>query len=39
MVSCIERFNQILTHQVSAIVGAAKALERAVFQKNGLKLS
>jgi hypothetical protein len=37
-VACIERFNQILAHQVTAIVGAAKALERAVFQNNWLKL-
>ena len=38
-VSCIERFNQILAHQVTAIIGAAKALERAVFQNDWLKLS
>ncbi len=37
-VSCIERFNQILAHQVTAIIGAAKALERTVFQSNWLKL-
>ena len=37
-VSCIERFNQILAHQVTAIIGAAKALERAVFQSDWLKL-
>src|SRR5439155_1062511 len=30
-VSCIERFNQILAHQISAIIGAAEALERTVF--------
>src|SRR4029077_6304307 len=37
-VSCIERFNQILAHQVTAIIRAAKALERTVFQSDWLKL-
>src|SRR4029077_4957725 len=37
-VSCVERFNQILAHQVTAIIGAAKALERAVFENDWLKL-
>jgi hypothetical protein len=37
-VSSIERFNQILAHQVAAIIGAAKALERTVFQSDRLKL-
>src|SRR4029077_9137151 len=36
-VSCIERFNQILAHQVTAIIRAAKALERTVFQNDWLK--
>src|SRR4029077_7783603 len=37
-VSCIERFDQILAHQVAAIIGAAKALECTVSQSNWLKL-
>src|SRR4029077_5666897 len=37
-VSCIERFNQILAHQVTAIIRAAKALERTVFQSDWLKV-
>ena len=37
-ISCVERFNQVLAHQVTPIIGAAKTLERAVFQNNWLKL-
>jgi hypothetical protein len=37
-ISCIERFNQILAHQITAIIRAAKALERTVFQSDWLKL-
>src|SRR6187401_1435617 len=37
-VSGIQRFNQILAHQVTAIIGAAKALKRTVFQSDWLKL-
>jgi hypothetical protein len=37
-VSCIERFIQILAHQITAIVRAAEALERTVFQSDWLKL-
>ena len=36
-VRCIERLNQILAHQVSAVIGAAEALERAILQRDRLK--
>ena len=36
-VSCIERLTQVLAHEVSAIVGAAEAFERTVFQSDRLK--
>ena len=36
-ISCIERLNQILAHQVSAIIGAAETLERAVLQRDWLE--
>ena len=35
-VSSVERLNQILAHQITPIVGAAKALKRAVFQSDWL---
>ena len=37
-VRCIERLNQILAHQVSAVIGAAEALQRTIFQGDRLKL-
>ena len=37
-VRCIERLNQILAHQVSAVIGAAEALQRTIFQSDRLKL-
>src|SRR5439155_12588583 len=37
-VGFFDRFNQILAHQVTAIIGAAKTLERTVFQSDWLKL-
>ncbi len=37
-VRCIERLNQILAHQVSAVIGAAEALQRAILQGDRLKL-
>src|SRR5262245_19095802 len=37
-ISCIERLNQILAHQITAIISAAKALERAILQNYWLKL-
>ncbi len=37
-VCCIERLDQILAHQVSAIVGAAEALQRTILQDDRLKL-
>jgi hypothetical protein len=37
-VRCIERLNQIHAHQVSAVIGAAEALQRTVLQGNWLKL-
>ena len=36
-VSCVERLNQILAHQVSAIVGAAEALQRTILQDDRLE--
>ncbi len=36
-VPCIERLDQILAHQVSAIVGAAEALQRTIFQDDRLE--
>ena len=37
-ISYIERLNKIFAHQVTPIIGAAKALERAVFQSDWLEL-
>src|SRR5438552_1026508 len=37
-VRCIEGLDQILAHQVSAIVGAAEALQRTILQDDWLKL-
>jgi hypothetical protein len=37
-VGCIEWLNQILAHQVSAIIGAAEALQRTILQGDRLKL-
>jgi len=37
-VRCIEWLNQILAHQVSAIIGAAEAFQRTILQRDGLKL-
>ncbi len=37
-VGCIERLNQILAHQVSAVIGATEAFKRTVFQSDWLKL-
>jgi hypothetical protein len=36
-VPCVERLNQILAHQVSAIVGAAEALQRTILQDDRLE--
>jgi hypothetical protein len=36
-VRCVERLNQILAHQVPAIVGAAEALQRAILQDDRLE--
>jgi hypothetical protein len=37
-VSCIEGLNQILAHHVSAVIGAAEALQRTILQGDRLKL-
>ena len=37
-VRCIERLDQILAHQVSAVIGAAEALQRTILQDDWLKL-
>ena len=37
-VRCIERLDQIVAHQVSAIIGAAEAFQRTILQRDGLKL-
>jgi len=37
-VRCIEGLNQILAHQVSAVIGAAEALQRTILQGDRLKL-
>src|SRR5439155_15831944 len=37
-VRCIGRLNQILAHQVSAVIGAAEALQRTIFQGDRRKL-
>src|SRR6266496_4530765 len=37
-VCCIERLNQIRAHQVSAVIGAAEALQRTILQGDRLKL-
>ena len=34
----VEGFNQILTHQVSTVIGAAEALQRTILQRDRLKL-
>src|SRR5207302_1938627 len=36
-VGCINRLNQILAHQVSAVIGAAESLQRAVLQGDRLE--
>ena len=36
-VRCIERLNQIFAHEVSAIIGAAEALQRTIFQGDRLE--
>ena len=36
-IRCVERRNQILAHQVSAVIGAAETLERAVLQRDWLE--
>jgi len=36
-VPCVERLNQILAHQISAIVGAAEALQRTILQDDRLE--
>ena len=37
-VRCIEGLNQVLAHQVSAVIGAAEALQRTIRQSDRLKL-
>ena len=37
-VRCIEGLNQILAHQVSAVIGATEALQRTILQGDRLKL-
>src|SRR5262249_14656850 len=36
-IPCIEPLNQVLAHQVSAVIGAAEPFQRAVLQGDRLK--